>query len=302
MASFPRNSSPSSVSTSDQSDYDGRRSQEYGEPTMYSQENGPYWIRHTQEHEQADTSHEIHPPTQGEYPRLASEINEKMPQSDHSSMNQTIEGLEASEQVLHRHNTSHTVDHDMTFNQQTPSQVCDDEELQGDKASAEATVQTFQQKATEFNNGMREDLAPSKSVLAEENMKENARAQEEIEAGIVKPYPRAIPESDGEEYAPGISYSMYLRLRTKVCGKVTPSKLAPGQPPMRLPIRTKGSREFGCPICRQRRVRVWHVECHFPRCVDRNGNPNGLHWFDHPTVLKYYQEGTNLQRRKLGTE
>ncbi|MCJ1426318.1 hypothetical protein MMC29_004221 [Sticta canariensis] len=225
-----------------------------------------------------------------------------MPKSDHSSIDETREGFEASGKVLHGHNTSHTVDHDMSFNQPNPFQACYDEELEGPKASAEAAIQRFQQKATEFNDGIREDLAPFNSVLAEENARGIARAQHEIDAGIVELYPRAIPESEGEEYAPGISYDMYLRLRTRVCGKVTPSKLAPGQPPIRLPIRAKESRNYGCPICRQRRVRVWHVEGHFPRCVKNNGNPNGLHWFDHPTVLKHYEDGKGLHRRRIGTE
>lgn len=52
MASFPRNVSPSSASTSDQSDFDVRYSSpEYGEPTMVSEHNGPYWTRPARENE-----------------------------------------------------------------------------------------------------------------------------------------------------------------------------------------------------------------------------------------------------------
>ena len=334
MASFSPNSSVYSICTSDDSDYDDRRGQqEYGEPMLYNQQNGPYWIRPSQEHEEAATCHEFFAPMQGNGPRLASEINKKMPKSDHSSINEILEGMEPSGKVLDEHNTSHTVERDISFNQQNPSQACYDEELEGLRASAEAAIQKFQQEVTELNNRIREDLASLNSVLTGENTPGIAaaqheieagigelypraapeaegeeygpgiaRAQHEIEAGIGELYPRAAPKSEGEEYAPGISYDMYLRLRTRVCGKVTPSELAPGQPPIRLPIRTKEIRKWECPVCGQRRVRLWHVEGHFPRCVEINGNPNGLHWFDHPTILKHYEEGKRLHRKRIGTE
>ncbi|MCJ1463980.1 hypothetical protein MMC07_002590 [Pseudocyphellaria aurata] len=113
----------------------------------------------------------------------------------------------------------------------------------------------------------------------------------EIKAERSGLFPKAIPQADGEEYAPGISYDTFLRLRTVVCGKITPSKVKPGCAPIQQSIRTVELRPFICPICLQGRNRSWHVEEHFPHCVETNGNPHGLHWFDHPSTLKHYREG-----------
>lgn len=64
MSSFPRNSSPSSVSTSD---YDSRYgSHEYGEPMVVDEHNGPYWVRPIREHE-VDTAHASYHPTEDIY-------------------------------------------------------------------------------------------------------------------------------------------------------------------------------------------------------------------------------------------
>lgn len=158
-------------------------------------------------------------------------------------------------------------------------------------------VLTFQQTANEMNNVIQEDISRLDSLLGE-----NVRAQLEIESGLVEVYPRAIPQSYDEDYAPGITYSMYVKMRTTMCGKVTPSMLEPGQPPIRPKIyRTRKTRRFACPICRQRRTRLQHAECHFVPCAETNGNPDGLHWFDHPTVLEYYGKKRS-HRRRLGTE
>ena len=139
-----------------------------------------------------------------------------------------------------------------------------------------------------------EDLARLNHMLS-------AQAQDENEDESAALYPRAIPQSEGEEYAPGISYDMYLRMRTEMCGKVTPSTLAPGQPPVQRMVHTATPRPFICPICRQGRTRVMHVEAHFAQCAKINGNPHGLHWFDHPTTLDYYGE-KRTRRTRIGTE
>lgn len=227
-----------------------------------------------------------------------SKFNKSSPIADHRRGREIREGSIYSEQVPHEYEVSYCVDHKMSSDQQSPSQGCHDEELQELRASAEEVVQSFQQKATEVNKWIQEDLARLDSLITEEN----SRAQLEIEAESAELYPRAIPQSDSEGYAPGISYDMYLRMRTTMCGKITPSKLEPGQPPIRQIIRTKEMRRFPCPICRQRRTRMWHVESHFPGCAKINGNPRGLHWFDHPTILNHYKEGTRFNRRRIGTE
>lgn len=65
-----------------------------------------------------------------------------------------------------------------------------------------------------------------------------------------------------------------------VNGVVIPSKLAPGESPKTVPslARPGASLDFMCPLCDQSFGKKDHVKSHFPACVNRNGNPDGLRW------------------------
>ena len=67
-----------------------------------------------------------------------------------------------------------------------------------------------------------------------------------------------------------------------VNGVVSPSQLAPGQLPIVVRSHANASTPlpFSCPLCQGPYARRNHVKSHFPACVDRNGNPDGLRWDD----------------------
>ena len=67
-----------------------------------------------------------------------------------------------------------------------------------------------------------------------------------------------------------------------VNGVVIPSRLAAGEVPEILPSHAKPSTplRFACPLCQGPFARKDHVRSHFPACVERNGNPDGLRWND----------------------
>lgn len=65
-----------------------------------------------------------------------------------------------------------------------------------------------------------------------------------------------------------------------VNGVVIPSRLAAGKVPEILSSHAKPSTPlpFSCPLCQGPFARKDHVRSHFPACVERNGNPDGLRW------------------------
>lgn len=74
-----------------------------------------------------------------------------------------------------------------------------------------------------------------------------------------------------------------------VSGVVIPSKLAEGKSPM-MNVGSYASghtpRNFFCPLCKGAFGKKDHVKSHFPSCVGRNGNPDGLRWDDGLPLLK----------------
>ena len=67
-----------------------------------------------------------------------------------------------------------------------------------------------------------------------------------------------------------------------VNGVVIPSKL-PAVKPAHSPPSKPGSSilsQLSCPLCKCSFARRDHIRSHFPACVDRNGNPDGLRWDD----------------------
>lgn len=67
-----------------------------------------------------------------------------------------------------------------------------------------------------------------------------------------------------------------------VNGVVIPSRLPAGEVPEILPSHAKAATplRFECPRCEGPFARKDHVKSHFPACVERNGNPDGLRWDD----------------------
>ncbi len=67
-----------------------------------------------------------------------------------------------------------------------------------------------------------------------------------------------------------------------VNGVVIPSTLADGQRPLTLPSQARAGTPalLSCPRCQSRFVQRDHVRSHFPACITRNGNPEGLRWDD----------------------
>ena len=66
---------------------------------------------------------------------------------------------------------------------------------------------------------------------------------------------------------------------TSVCGKVTREI---SKPPI---ARNKGQKAgYHCPRCNGQFTRARSVKDHFIKCVEKHGNPQGLSWWDHPTL------------------
>lgn len=113
----------------------------------------------------------------------------------------------------------------------------------------------------------RQTTNPQKSRQA------NARART---SGISR---RDLRRSQGQESER--TRHMVDRLNA-VDGIVIPSRLAAGEVPEILPSRAKPFTPlpFSCPLCQGPFARKDHVRSHFPACVERNGNPDGLRWND----------------------
>ena len=78
-------------------------------------------------------------------------------------------------------------------------------------------------------------------------------------------------------------------------GIVFASQLQPGQSPSKLVELTKirhaeRVRKVSCPICGALFATPYHLQGHFPVCVQRNGNPDGLFW-DETLPLRWRRYG-----------
>lgn len=78
-------------------------------------------------------------------------------------------------------------------------------------------------------------------------------------------------------------------------GIVFASRLRPGQSPSKPTDLTKlrradRVRKFSCPICGGLFASPYHLQGHFPVCVRRNGNPDGLFW-DETLPLRWRRYG-----------
>ena len=68
-----------------------------------------------------------------------------------------------------------------------------------------------------------------------------------------------------------------------VNGVVIPPKLPPRKKSQVQPSQSRPSStplQISCPLCKSLFGKKDHVRSHFPACVDRNGNPDGLRWDD----------------------
>ncbi len=61
-----------------------------------------------------------------------------------------------------------------------------------------------------------------------------------------------------------------------------------------------GEVKYICPICGESRSRRYTIKTHFPGCVKKHGNPQGLEWTDHPSTKAHRarkQSGWNTDRK-----
>ena len=66
---------------------------------------------------------------------------------------------------------------------------------------------------------------------------------------------------------------------TEVCGIFSPSRNEPPHKPRGADPLAKF--QYRCPRCNVSYTRSNTVKQHFPRCIETNGNPDSLRWFDH---------------------
>lgn len=88
---------------------------------------------------------------------------------------------------------------------------------------------------------------------------------------------------------------------TEVCGVFSESRVPAGCNPAKLirkPPAVKRTRNMTCIICDSKFEVKQYVRDHFPKCVQKNGNPNRYSWFDHPTVRN--NKGTQSRRLDNG--
>lgn len=76
---------------------------------------------------------------------------------------------------------------------------------------------------------------------------------------------------------------------TDVCGVISPAK---ANPVKRI---NPGKGEFCCPRCGSNFTRPKSVKDHFPDCVAKYGNPKGLRYTDHPSMV---QKEAAIKRRR----
>ena len=88
---------------------------------------------------------------------------------------------------------------------------------------------------------------------------------------------------------------------TEVCGVFSESRVPAGCNPAQhipTPCGLKRRRNMTCIICDSKFEVKQYVRDHFPKCVQKNGNPNRYSWFDHPTVRN--NNGTQSTRLDNG--
>ena len=90
---------------------------------------------------------------------------------------------------------------------------------------------------------------------------------------------------------------------TGVCGVFSESRVPAGcNPAQHIPsaAELKRARNRACIICGSKFDVKQAVRRHFPKCVQKNGNPNRHSWFDHPTVRN--NNGHRTVRNNNGTK
>lgn len=58
--------------------------------------------------------------------------------------------------------------------------------------------------------------------------------------------------------------------------------------------------KFICPLCGAKRSRRYTIKQHFPGCVRKRGNPNGLEWTDHPSTHGYSPRKASVWNKARG--
>ena len=97
---------------------------------------------------------------------------------------------------------------------------------------------------------------------------------------------------------------------TEACGVFCESRVPAGcgpAQPILTPAQLKGTRNMTCIICDFKFKQKQYVRHHFPKCVQKNGNPNRHSWFDHPTIRNkdettFPKKNDNTVRNKNDTQ
>ena len=74
---------------------------------------------------------------------------------------------------------------------------------------------------------------------------------------------------------------------TEACGVFSESHVPTGCSPAQhipTPAQLRTTRNMTCIICDSKFAKREYVRNHFPKCVQKNGNPNRHFWFDHPSI------------------
>ena len=112
------------------------------------------------------------------------------------------------------------------------------------------------------------------------------QAQDQLAQHQPVQYPHQVPSP----FAPTVEHrgnskratAHWSKLKAS-SGVVSASQLQPGQSPSKpneFPKLRSADRvrNIACPVCDGTFVTPYQIQAHFPACVKRNGNPNGLFW------------------------
>ena len=89
---------------------------------------------------------------------------------------------------------------------------------------------------------------------------------------------------------------------TEACSVFSESRVPAGCSPAQhipTPSQLKQTRNMTCIICDSKFSKREYVRYHFPKCVQKNGNPNRHSWFDHPTIRN--KNDTNVRDKDDST-
>ena len=114
------------------------------------------------------------------------------------------------------------------------------------------------------------------SQQSQQVIRQTATLQQPPETITPTPTPRYGPHYESERK------TKFNNRFNAVNGVVIPPKLPAVKPAQSQTGKPRSSiqSQFSCPLCKCCFVRRDNIRSHFPVCVERNGNPDGLRWDD----------------------